>query len=488
MGLKKAGILLPIASLPGKFGIGDFGIEGYQLIDSLKEGNMKLWQILPLNPLGYGNSPYQGYSSFALDEIYIDLMQLKEEGLLDDLPPYEEKSNFIEYEKIRTLKLKYLRIAYSNDKDNSKKEVEKFKDENPYIYSWAIYKSFKRKFKTSWNLFPGGKSDYSKASQNLSNPEKEEINFELWIQLQLFKQWQRLHEYATSKGIKIIGDLPFYVGFDSSDVYAKNSYFLLDSNSKQPCFVAGVPPDYFSPTGQRWGNPIYDFNALEKDDFSFLIDRIAYAHKLYDIVRIDHFRAFSTYWKIKASCLTAIDGEWVEAPGYKIFDRLFASFPHIEIIAEDLGELTEEVRILKDHYNLPGMNVIQFTIYDDLFAKKEGFDKENVVIYLGTHDNETTSSFLKSMKLEDKEYLDNVFSSLNIEGESLLERLIKFALRKKGKYVIFTFMDLLNLSNQARINTPGIVSKSNWTYKLKDFNALFKAINEYKEEIIKDGR
>ncbi len=488
MGLKKAGILLPIASLPGKFGIGDFGIEGYQLIDSLKEGNMKLWQILPLNPLGYGNSPYQGYSSFALDEIYVDLFQLKEDGYLNDLPPYEEKSNFIEYDRIRDLKVKYLRIAYSKDKDKSKKEVEKFKDENPYIYSWAIYKSFKRKYKTSWNLFPDEKNDYSKARENLSKLEKEEINFELWVQMQLFKQWQRLHDYASNQGIEIIGDLPFYVGFDSSDVYAHNDYFLLDPNSKQPCFVAGVPPDYFSSTGQRWGNPIYDFSKLEKDNFSFLIDRIACSYKLYDIVRIDHFRAFSTYWRIKASCPSAVDGEWVEAPGYKIFDGLLSLYPNIELIAEDLGELTEEVRLLKDHYNLPGMNVIQFTIYDDLFAKKDGFDKENVVIYLGTHDNNTTLSFLNEMKNEDKKYLDETLSSLNIEGDNDVERLIKFALRKRGKYVIFSFMDLLNLGNEARLNTPGTVSKSNWTYKLKDYNALFKAITKYKEEIIKDGR
>lgn len=488
MGIKKAGILLPLASLPGKFGIGDFGIEGYQLIDSLKEGNMKLWQILPLNPLGYGNSPYQSYSSFALDEIYIDLIQLKEEGLLTKLPSFIKQSNFIEYEKVRDLKFKYLQIAYLKDKEKAKSKIMKFKLDNPWVNSWAIYKSFKRKDSHPWNLFPSYKKDYQLVSSNLSEEEKEDINFEIWVQMKLFEQWDALHKYANVNGIKIIGDLPFYVGFDSSDVYANNKYFLLDPNTKEPSFIAGVPPDYFSATGQRWGNPIYDFAELEKDGFSFLINRIAYNSKLYDIVRIDHFRAFDTYWKIPASCKTAIEGEWVEAPGYKLFDKLFSSYPDIEIIAEDLGELREEVRVLKDHYDLPGMNVIQFTLYDDLFAKKDGFDKENVVIYLGTHDNETTYSFLKSMKEEDKKTLDEALSSLGIEDDNEVNRLIKFALRKKGKYVILSFMDLLNLDNKARINTPGVLSKSNWTYKLKDFNSLFKAINDSKEEIIKDGR
>lgn len=486
--IRQAGLLLPISALKGDYGIGDFGKGGYSLIKNLKENGFKLWQILPLNPLGFGHSPYQPFSSFALDELYLDLDALKKEGLLSSLPKKAPINDKVSYEKAREIKREYAYKAYLKDKNKAKKAMDEFKSNNPWVANYAVFATFKDEDNRSWDHWEKRKQDYVSNPYNLNNKEKGMVNFHVWLQMKLYSQWNSLHEFALSNGIRIIGDIPFYVGFDSCDVWSDQDSFLLDPVTKQPTFIAGVPPDYFSATGQRWGNPIYNWDKFKQNGFSFLINRIALNAKLYDIIRLDHFRAFDTYWKIPSSCPTAIEGNWIEAPGYEFFDKLFASYPNIEIIAEDLGDLRNEVLVLRDHYNLPGMNVIQFTFHDDVLENKSGYNAYNSVVYLGTHDNDTTYSYVASLdEYERNRWLD-ALSNMGLDRVNYVSSLIKFALRKDAKYVLLMAEDLLNQDSYSRINVPGIVDDRNWTYKLKDNKDLFEALKEYKEELKKDNR
>ena len=485
---KQAGILLPISSLKGSYGIGDFGLDAYKLVKKLHENGYKLWQILPLNPLGFGHSPYQPFSSFAIDELYLDLASLKEEGLLDSLPKKVPLSDKVDYETARKIKHEYALKAYEKDKRRSKKELDQFRKENTWVNNYSIFATFKEEDNRSWDNWEKKKQDYIASPFNLSSKEIGMTNFQAWLQMKLYKQWDKLHKFALEHNVRIIGDIPFYVGFDSCDVWSDQNSFLLDEVTKKPTFIAGVPPDYFSATGQRWGNPIYNWDLFRQNGFSFLLNRIGLNAKLYDIIRLDHFRAFDTYWKIPASCPTAVEGNWIEAPGYEFFDKLFATYPDIEIIAEDLGDLRNEVLVLRDHYNLPGMNVIQFTFHDDQIEHKPGYDNFNSVIYLGTHDNDTTLSYVASLDDCERSRWMGAISNLGLDSNDYVSSLIKFALRKNAKYVLLTAQDLLKQDSYSRINVPGIVDNRNWTYKLDDEKKLFEALKDYKEELVKDGR
>lgn len=486
--IKKAGILLPISSLKGSYGIGDFGMDAYKLVRKLSENGYKLWQILPLNPLGFGHSPYQPFSSFAIDELYLDLASLKEEGLLASLPKKAPISDKVDYETARKIKHEYALKAFIKDKRRCKKELDVFRKENPWVNNYSIFATFKEEDNRSWDNWEERKQNYVSSPFNLSSKEIGMSNFQAWLQMKLYKQWDKLHKFALEHNVSIIGDIPFYVGYDSCDVWSNQGSFLLDGVTKKPTFIAGVPPDYFSATGQRWGNPIYNWDLFKQNGFRFLINRIGLNAKLYDIIRLDHFRAFDTYWKIPSSCTTAVEGNWIEAPGYEFFDKLFSTYPDIEIIAEDLGDLRNEVLVLRDYYNLPGMNVIQFTFHDDQIEHKPGYDNYNSVIYLGTHDNDTTLSYVASLDDYERSRWMDAISNLGLDKNHYVSSLIRFALRKKAKYVLLTAQDLLGQESCSRINVPGIVDNRNWTYKLDDDKKLFEALKEYKEELVKDGR
>jgi 4-alpha-glucanotransferase len=306
----------------------------------------------------------------------------------------------------------------------------------------------------------------------LTSEEVEASNYEIWLQKTLYSQWKKLHDYANSKGVRLIGDVPFYVGFDSCDVWANQDSFLLDPETKKPLWIAGVPPDYFSKTGQRWGNPIYNWDLLEKRDFSFIINRLKLNGELYDVIRLDHFRAFDTYWKIPASCPTAIEGSWVEAPGYKLFDLFFKKVPNLEIIAEDLGDLRPQVLTLRDHYNFPGMNVIEFTFFDAEIAKKPGYNRENMVAYLGTHDNDPLKSYYNKLDLQSQGDWDRALDIKKMPKGSINERLINYELSLQAKYAIFSIQDLLELGDESRLNKPGIIDDVNWTWRMLDYDAF----------------
>ena len=485
---RQAGILLSITSLPSRFGVGDFGAPAYEFIDLLSDTHIVYWQILPLNPIGYGGSPYQPYSSYALDEQFIDLDELVRKGLLTKVKPFNKDAERVDYNACRAYKLPLLEKAYRKQMRKSPNCLRRFIRENPWVKDYGVFNMFKRKFNSSWDAWPEYAKEWIRTRSPLNEEEKYLVNFEIWMQMVAYRQWGKLHTYAARKGVKIIGDIPFYVGYDSCDVWAHQDMFLLDEVTHQAKWIAGVPPDYFSATGQRWGNPIYDWDKLEKTDFKFLLDRIAINANIYDVIRLDHFRAFDTYWKIPASCPTAIDGAWVEAPGYAFFDRLLALLPNIDIIAEDLGDLRPEVLVLRDHYNFPGMNTIHFTFDDCEINHKGDWNAVNQVCYLGTHDNDTTVGFISELPEYKRKQWDDILNGLGIHGDNLQQKLMQYLLAKPGKWAILTMQDILELPGEYRTNVPGVVDNFNWTYRMLNFKAFEEKLPLLRTWLRKYGR
>lgn len=485
---KQRGILLPIASLPGDHGIGDFGRFGYEFADLLEEAGMNLWQILPLNPVGFGNSPYQPFSSFAGEHNYINIDLLYDRGLLESRPPhFREYDGSIEYDEVTAYKEKYFKEAFTRfvpDEGYSEFIL------NDWAYLYAVFFTLKKQNSLRcWNEWPVEEQTVidrlapyrnnipallEKGPEIISemcgkagldtNEILSGIGYELFLQYMFHEQWMKLKKYVNGKGIKIIGDIPFYPGIDSLDVWSNKDCFLMDADSK-PTWVAGVPPDFFSATGQRWGNPIYDWKHLEETEFKFWIDRIKGANEMFDIIRLDHFRAFDTYWMINSTCETAIDGKWEEAPGYKFFDTLFEKLPDVQIIAEDLGELRPEVLVLRDYYNFCGMKVIQFTM-DPLRKEDDLDDVEQSVLYTGTHDNQTIFGWYSGLSEDMKKA---VIEELNENGFTDYEiqwKMINRALRSPARFAIITMQDVLGLDDSARINKPATLGGYNWSWKL----------------------
>lgn len=481
---RKSGLLLPVSALPARHGVGTFGEVAHRFVDLLSQGGFKLWQILPLNPLGYGHSPYQPFSSFAFDELYIDLDLLVGQGLLKPVPPYHEESPKVLYEEVREYKDHFLHLAYEAQMKKDPRCLETFIAANPWVKDYAVFIMFKKSCDmVSWDLWPVTKREWIKTRPALKKEDVYHYEYEIWLQMVLFAQWKDLHDYAARKHIEIIGDVPFYVGFDSCDVWTNQETFLLDPVSRQPTSIAGVPPDYFSKTGQRWGNPIYNWDLLQKSDFAFLENRVLFASKIYDVIRLDHFRAFDTYWKIPASCPTAVEGNWIEAPGYAFFDSILKKKPDLNIIAEDLGDLRPEVLSLRDHYAFPGMNVIEFTFTDAEIYHKAGTDwnKEHSVAYLGTHDNDTMKGFFDKLSNEEKNQWERALRDMGFGEGSITDRFIRYALSRKAEYVLFSPQDVLGLGSEARINVPGVIDEINWTWRLVSLAPLLEKIDRLKE-------
>ena len=472
--MKKIGALLAISSLPSNFGIGDLGTNAYKFIDILKKKNCKIWQVLPLTPLGFGNSPYQSYSSFAGDEIYISIEKLLEDKLLEkgDIKTFNSKSNKVDYINVRNYKKTILKKAFINFKKNKKyflNDYEKFLKENNWLFTYSIFRAFKKINNNEiWTNWQDDFKSWTLDSKQIDLSIYEDlINYNIFLQFIFYKQWFELKQYANSKGIEIMGDLPIYLGLDSVDVWQNQDIFQL-SQDGNPTFVAGVPPDFFSKTGQLWGNPLYDWDKLKDTNYEFWIDRLKGNFNLFDIVRIDHFRAFDTYWKIPAKEKTAINGEWIEAPGYDFFDRVYKEIPNANIIAEDLGDLREEVFKLRDHYNLKGMKIFQFH-FD--YKNSLEFEKEkNCIVYTGTHDNNTLLGWYNELSKWQQKQLKKFFKANN---KNIINKIIKYSISStQAEYVILPIQDILNLDKNARLNTPGKLGSPNWEWKLIDFSLL----------------
>ena len=471
--MRLSGILMSISSLPSDYGIGDFGKEAYDFVDISCAMGFKIWQLLPLNPLGYGNSPYQPYSSFAGEELYISPYLLYQGGLLKKLPEKIKQSNHIDYTRVRRYKDDILRKAYNNFKEKKLYKEQSYLEflNFDFVYDYAVFMTFKKvndmQCWNNWNLemrnwIKDKKADLSKY--------EDDINYEIFIQYIFYTQWMKLKKYANDKGLKIMGDIPIYVGLDSLDVWQNQKSFMLNKNGN-PKFIAGVPPDFFSKKGQRWGNPIYDWDYIQKNNFDFWIKRLDYNSKLYDIIRIDHFRGFDTYWKINARNKTAMKGQWVEAPGHQLFSLIQKKFPHLEIVAEDLGDLRKEVEELRDDFNLKGMKILQF-VFEPNENNNNFKDRKNMIIYTGTHDNQTIEGFYKSKdKVEQREIVD-YFKKNHYDSKNISDCFVEMCLESIADYAILPVQDIIGLDDNYRMNTPGTLGDHNWTFKLTDFKAL----------------
>ncbi|MDO5108702.1 MAG: 4-alpha-glucanotransferase [Erysipelotrichaceae bacterium] len=476
--MRKAGILMPVASLPGRHGCGSFGADAYRFIDLAARAGFSIWQILPLNPLGYGNSPYQPYSSFAMDDLYISLDSLAEMGLIERAPSYRRNAEVIDYDAVRKFREPYLREAYKNFRPDLNYSTFSYQE---WVKNFAIFMALKKKNgMQGWLDWPDKDEKNQPVDGKLDlKPYQDEILYEVFKQYILFLQWKDLKQYANDRGIEIMGDIPFYVGIDSADVWAGRKNFLLDDDGR-PIFIAGVPPDYFSATGQRWGNPIYDWDYMKKNDFSFWVERISYTQKLFDIIRIDHFRAFDTYWKINAECPTAIDGVWVEAPGYELFDTLLKKTEDLELVAEDLGDLRPEVHKLRDHYNFRGMRVIQFAFLPE---ESDVHDKPHQLVYTGTHDNDTIFAWYREKPQAEKRKLRRYLRSCGINTHSFADDVITYSLNTQADMVVIPLTDWLHYGHEARLNTPGTVGSPNWMWRTASLSGFAKKTKEIRRKL-----
>ncbi|MFN3870542.1 MAG: 4-alpha-glucanotransferase [Aquificaceae bacterium] len=446
-----AGVLLPISSLPSDFGIGDLGSKAYAFVDFLALAGNSLWQILPLNPTEeiHGNSPYHSISLFAGNPILISPELLYQEGLIskDTLESLKvESSDRIAYGEVYTKKDRMLQEAFENFKEDE--YFYSFCKENSYwLEDYALFSCIHKKLKSPWWLW-----------EDLPKIEKKELLKEKFFQYLFYKQWGALKAYANSKGIRIIGDMPIYPARDSVDVWSNREIFKLD-------VMAGVPPDYFSPTGQLWGNPVYNWHKLKERNFDWWVLRIRHSLNLFDLVRLDHFRGFSAFYQVPYGEKTAERGWWEKAPGYELFERIKEEFHHMPFIAEDLGTIDQDVIELRDHFRLPGMKVLAFAFFDKNSTHLPHNHTYNAVVYTTTHDNMPLRDwFFKEL---DPFQRARLLDYLGYAPDNISQALVRLAYMSVAKYCIVPIQDLLGLGEEARINTPG-KAKGNWEWKLKD--------------------
>lgn len=469
---RNSGILLHISSLPSNYGIGTLGKEAYSFVDFLEETGQKYWQILPLGHTSYGDSPYQSFSAFAGNPYFIDLDFLVTDGHLseNDLQGidfgYDETR--VDYEKMFYERYRVLRKAYASVKNKSSEKIDKFAQQNAFwLDDYALYMSVKEKMGlVQWQDWDEDiKLRKKEAVKHYQETLSEDINFWKFIQYEFYRQWKHLKNYANRKGIEIIGDIPIYVASDSSDTWANSEIFELDEN-KAPINVAGCPPDAFSETGQLWGNPLYNWDYLDKTNYAWWISRMRESLKLYDMIRIDHFRGFEAYWSIPADEETAINGKWVKGPSMKIFDAIKRELGDVKIIAEDLGYLTQEVLDLRDNTGYPGMKVLQFAF--DMREESDyiphTYDKY-CVVYTGTHDNDTIVGWMETSG--NKEDVASSIEYLRLTKEEGYNwGFIRGAWSSVGDTAITTMQDLLNLGADARMNIPSTLG-CNWIWRMK---------------------
>lgn len=468
---RSSGILMHITSLPSPYGIGTFGKEAYEFVDFLVKAGQKYWQILPLGSTSFGDSPYQSFSAFAGNPYFIDLDFLTKEGILGkedyNTLDFGDDPEKVDYEKIFNNKMVVLRIAFNKSKGKYEDEIEEFKEEHSHwLEDYSLYMAIKEKFDLkSWQHWDEDiKLREVVALKKYKNQLKEEIEYWVFLQYLFFKQYGELKHYANSNGICIIGDIPIYVAEDSADTWSNSELFLLDE-AKKPTVVSGCPPDAFSEAGQLWGNPIYNWEILENQGYKWWIERIRANSKLYDVTRIDHFRGFESYWEIPYGDKTAINGKWVKGPGIKFFNSIKEDLGEINIIAEDLGFLTDEVIDFRIKSGYPGMKVLQFAFdtREESDYLPHNYDK-NCVVYTGTHDNDTANGWLKNTNIEDIDFAVN-YLRLN-EEEGYNWGFIRGALSSVANLAVAQMQDYLGLCEDARMNIPSTLG-GNWQWRVK---------------------
>lgn len=483
---RSGGILMPVFSLPSPHGIGTFGAAAYKFADFLAASGQSYWQVLPLNPTGFGDSPYQCFSSAAGNPYFIDLDMLVDDGLLtaDEV----QKSDFsgelrrIDYGKLFSLRLPLLRLAAERNIRRNAAEVEQFsRCCSTQIYDYAVFTALKTHFGmkpwTEWNA--GKAMPKQLVPAEFVESQADEIRLQLSIQQLFFKQWNRLKNYVNQLGIGIIGDVPIYVALDSADCWENSRHFMLDE-SFVPTDVAGVPPDYFSPTGQLWGNPLYNWKIHASENYAWWAERLQCAQKLYDVVRIDHFRGFESFWAVPFGETTAENGRWLPAPGMDFVNAVKKRLPGLSFIAEDLGFLTPEVHELVKNSGFPGMSILQFGFNPD--ANSDYLPHrvaENRVYYTGTHDNAPIMQWFAEASESERRFAEQ-YLALNA-AEGINWGMIRGGMCSPAGIFIAQMQDVLGLSAEGRVNTPGVAA-GNWQWRMLPHEcsaALAEKLREY---------
>lgn len=487
---RSSGILLHPTSLPGSPGIGTLGAAAYRFVDWLAEARQTLWQILPLGPTGYGDSPYASFSTFAGNPLLIDLETLVSEGLLsldECIPPSSLiESISVDFGAVVHWKNPLLRVAAKQfARSGLSPEYRAFVKEHEFwLEDYALFRDIKRFYDDKaaqeglqgklWNNYwpKDLASRDQKALREWKAAHTEGIEEERIIQFFFFRQWRSLKTYANSKNISIIGDIPIFVAADSADVWANQSLFQLHSDGT-PRRVAGVPPDYFSETGQLWGNPLYDWKAMKRDDYAWWKRRIVSTLSLVDYVRIDHFRGFESYWSVPSADKTAINGEWIKGPDHDFFKAIRKSLGDVPIIAEDLGVITDEVRALRDDFGLPGMRVLQFA-FDANEAGKNGFVnsflphmyESHTIVYTGTHDNDTMQGWLDGAAAPEKEMIRSYLGGKTPDSAMVAE-LLRLAMMSVAVFAVFPLQDIYAIGSEGRMNAPSTLG-ANWSWRMSE--------------------
>lgn len=483
---RASGILLHPTSFPSRFGIGDLGSTAYHFIDFLVDSGQQFWQVLPLGPTGYGNSPYLCYSSLAGNPLLISPKRLQVDGLLSeadfaDLPEFSPER--VDYDAVEQTKIPLLRKAYAAFKASAspsqRQAFETFcNNHKHWLEDYALFMALKEALGwMSWHRWdPAIAKREPEALEHWRQKLDEDSFFHKFLQFEFFRQWTTLRQYANERSIQIIGDIPFYVAHDSVDVWAYPDNFCLDYETCEPALMAGVPPDYFSETGQLWGNPVYDWEHLMANDFHWWLQRFHGLLEYVDIIRIDHFRGFRAYWAVPGGETTAINGQWIEAPGEALFKTLREKLGQLPILAEDLGIITPDVEALRDQFEFPGMKVLHFA-----FDSGDGnpylpwnYWTPNCVVYTGTHDNNTTVGWFEARLPEEKDRVLHYIGGLGPDG--IHWDLIRYALSSGASIAIIPLQDVLGLGSEHRMNTPSR-PEGNWTWRYHP-DALTQDVSE----------
>ena len=466
--MRASGILMHITSLPGPYGVGTMGKQAYAFVDFLRASGQKYWQVLPLTPTGYGDSPYQSCSAYAGNHYLIDLSTLVEEGMLDysdlDAINWGTQADRVDFGLLYQNRLNVLRKAFARHGETE--EFARFRWDNQFwLPEYAAFMCQKDRFNgTPWYQWPDDVK--TRKSDLYDNVAYENIQFYCFVQYLFYKQWNALREYAHANGVQIIGDVPIYVPYDSVEVWANPQYFQLDENMT-PTAVAGCPPDAFTEDGQLWGNPLYRWEQMKEDGYQWWINRLSAAGRLYDVVRLDHFRGFEAYWSVPYGDETARNGKWIKGPGLDFLNTVKEKLPQISLIAEDLGFLTQEVLDMRDASGFPGMKVLEFA-----FDSREPSDylphtyPQNSVCYTGTHDNMTMRQWFETASADAVAYATE-YMSLS-EQEGIVWGVVRTAMSCVSDLCVIQMQDLLNLGGEARMNFPGTMTGANWTWRAGD--------------------
>ncbi len=465
---RSAGILLPVYALPSRYGIGSLGREARAFVDFLEDAGQTWWQVLPAGPTAAGNSPYSSESTFAGNPLLIDLELLEEDGLLtrEDLaeaqvPPVP----MVDYGAVKAQRKRLLRKAFQAGRQRDRVQVETFTAGNPWVKNYALYKAAKERFgDTAWKDWPDEalRRFAPQAQEHWRAALAEEYEFHIYIQYLFFAQWAALKRYAGAHGVSIIGDLPVYVSMDSADVWSERREFLLDDQGR-PSKVAGVPPDYFSEEGQLWGNPLYDWDHMKRDGYGWWIRRVEGATKLYDAIRLDHFRGFESYWAVPAGAVSAKEGAWEKGPGMDLLRVLTSWFHETVYIAEDLGILTDSVHQLREASGLPGMRVLEFAFSDPSNLYLPHNYERNCVCYTGTHDNDTLRGWYDGAGERERAFAESYLGAAG--ADEVCKAVLRWGQGSVAELFVAQMQDYLGLGGDARTNRPGIAD-GNWRWRL----------------------